>query len=147
MTDTKHSYYIVAADTLPEVFLRVSEAKELLETGDAKTVAEAVSAVGISRSAFYKYKDKITPFVDMKSGRIITFNLTLRNKPGVLSSLLSIFANSGVNILMINQSIPVGGCAAVTISAEISGMSGTPEELMERARALDGLRKIEVVAG
>lgn len=147
LTNTKPSFYLVAADTLPEVFLRVSEAKELLETGDAKTVAEAVSAVGISRSAFYKYKDKITPFVDMKSGRIITFNLTLRNKPGVLSSLLSIFANSGVNILMINQSIPVSGCAAVTISAEVSGMSGTPEELMDRARALDGLRKIEVVAG
>lgn len=147
LTDTKPSFYLVAADTLPEVFLRVSEAKELLETGDAKTVAEAVSAVGISRSAFYKYKDKITPFVDMKSGRIITFNLTLRNKPGVLSSLLSIFANSGANILMINQSIPVSGCAAVTISAEVSGMSGTPEELMDRARALNGLRKIEVVAG
>lgn len=147
LTNTKPSFYLVAADTLPEVFLRVSEAKELLETGDAKTVAEAVSAVGISRSAFYKYKDKITPFVDMKSGRIITFNLTLRNKPGVLSSLLSIFANSGANILMINQSIPVSGCAAVTISAEVSGMSGTPEELMDRARALNGLRKIEVVAG
>lgn len=147
LTGAKPSFYLVAADTLPEVFLKVSEAKELLETGDAKTVAEAVSAVGISRSAFYKYKDKITPFVDMKSGRIITFNLTLRNKPGVLSSVLSIFANSGVNILMINQSIPVSGCAAVTISAEVSGMDGTPEELMARARGLDGLRKIEVLAG
>jgi len=147
LTGAKPSFYLVAADTLPEVFLKVSEAKELLQTGDAKTVAEAVSAVGISRSAFYKYKDKITPFVDMKSGRIITFNLTLRNKPGVLSSVLSIFANSGVNILMINQSIPVSGCAAVTISAEVSGMHGTPEELMDRARKLDGLRKIEVLAG
>jgi len=147
LTGAKPSFYLVAADTLPEVFLKVSEAKELLQTGDAKTVAEAVTAVGISRSAFYKYKDKITPFVDMKSGRIITFNLTLRNKPGVLSSVLSIFANSGVNILMINQSIPVNGCAAVTISAEVSGMIGTPDELMDRARKLDGLRKIEVLAG
>lgn len=147
LSGAKPSFYIVAADTLPEVFLKVSEAKELLETGDAKTVAEAVAAAGISRSAFYKYKDKITPFLDMKSGRIITFNLTLRNKPGVLSSVLSIFANSGANILTINQSIPVSGCAAVTISAEVSGMEGTPEELVLRARKLEGLRKIEILAG
>ncbi|HHU05093.1 MAG TPA: ACT domain-containing protein [Clostridiales bacterium] len=147
LTGSKPSYYLVAADTLPEVFLKVSKAKELLETGDAKTVAEAVAAVGISRSAFYKYKDKITPFVDLKSGRIMTFNMTLRNKPGVLSSVLSIFASSGANILMINQSIPISGCAAVTISAEISGMNGTPEELMQRLRGLEGLRKVEVLAG
>ena len=147
LSGTKPGFYLVAADTLPEVFLKVSEAKELLETGDAKTVGEAVSTVGISRSAFYKYKDKIAPFLDMKSGRIITFSLTLRNKPGVLSSVLSIFANSGANILTINQSIPVSGCATVTISAEVSGMEGTPEELVLRARTLDGLRKMEILAG
>ena len=147
LTGSKPGYYLVAADTLPEVFLKVSEAKELLETGDAKTVAEAVAAVGLSRSAFYKYKDKITPFLDMKSGRIITFSLNLRNKPGVLSSVLSIFANSGANILTINQSIPVSGSAAVTISAEVSSMEFTPEELIIRAKKLDGLRKIEILAG
>ncbi len=147
LSGSKPSYYLVAADTLPEVFLKVSEAKELLETGDAKTVADAVAAVGLSRSAFYKYKDKITPFLDMKSGRIITFSLTLRNKPGVLSSVLSIFASSGANILTINQSIPVSGCAAVTISAEVSGMESTPEELMLNARGLDGVRKMEILAG
>ena len=84
LTGSKPSYYLVAADTLPEVFLKVSKAKELLETGDAKTVAEAVAAVGISRSAFYKYKDKITPFVDLKSGRIMTFNMTLQQAGGFL---------------------------------------------------------------
>lgn len=147
LSGTKPSFYLVAADTLPEVFQKVSEAKELLETGDAKTVADAVAAVGISRSAYYKYKDKITPFLDMKGGRIITFNLTLRNKPGVLSSVLSIFANSGANILTINQSIPVSGCAAVTISAEVSEMEGTPEELVLRTRKLYGVRKIEILAG
>jgi len=147
LSGSKPDYYLVAADTLPEVFRKVSEAKELLETGDAKTVADAVAAVGLSRSAFYKYKEKITPFLDMKSGRIITFSLTLRNKPGVLSSVLFIFANSGANILTINQSIPVSGSAAVTISAEVSSMEFTPEELIIRARKLDGLRKIEILAG
>ncbi len=147
LSGSKPGYYLIAADTLPEVFLKVSEAKELLETGDAKTVADAVAAVGLSRSAFYKYKDKIAPFLDMRSGRIITFSLTLRNRPGVLSSVLSIFANSGANILTINQSIPVNGCAAVTISAEVSGMESTPEELMLNARRLDGVRKMEILAG
>lgn len=102
---TKQKYYIVSADALPEVFLKVAEAKRMLQVGEAATVGEAARQVGISRSAFYKYKDAVQPFQDMKAGHIITFYALLRDNPGVLSSCLSIFAGSGANVLTINQTI------------------------------------------
>lgn len=140
-------FYIVAADALPEVFVKVAEAKRMMLTGEAPTIGEAVRLVGISRSAFYKYKDAIQPFSDMKAGRIITFYAMLRDNPGALSNVLSIFAGSGANILTINQSIPTNGCAAVTISAETSGMEETLETLITEASAVDGVIKFEVMAG
>ena len=146
-TGKKPKYYLVDGDMLPEIFLKVTEAKKLLETGEASTVAEAVSLVGISRSAFYKYKDAVSPFQDMKRGRIITFHTILRDRMGVLSTVLAIFANSGANILTINQSIPTNGCAAVTISAETSDMESSLEDLMGRVAAAAGVVRFEILAG
>ena len=107
---------------------------------------DAARAVGISRSAFYKYRDAVRPFNDMKTGRIITFYTMLKNNPGVLSDVLSIFAGSGANILTINQSIPTNGCAAVTISAETSEMQESIEEMMARALALEGVVRFDILA-
>ena len=139
-------YYIVEASALPEIFRKVAEAKRMLETGETDKVNEAAKAVGISRSAFYKYRDAVRPFNDMKTGRIITFYTMLKNNPGVLSNVLSIFAGSGANILTINQSIPTNGCAAVTISAETSEMQESIEEMMARALALDGVVRFDILA-
>ena len=113
----KKKYYLVSAEALPEVFIKVAEAKRMLQVGEADTVGEAARLVGISRSAFYKYKDAVQPFQNMRAGHIITFYALLKDIPGVLSNYLSIFANSGANILTINQTIPTNGCAGVTISA------------------------------
>ena len=107
----------------------------------------ATRAVGISRSAFYKYKDAVQPFNNMKAGRIITFYTMLKDSPGVLSNVLSIFAGSGANILTINQSIPTNGCAAVTVSAETSDMEQTLEELMALVTSVDGVVKFDILAG
>ena len=140
-------YYIVAADALPEIFIKVAEAKRMMQTGEVDTVGEATKRAGISRSAFYKYKDSVQPFNDMKSEHIITFYAMLKDKSGVLSRVLSIFASSGANILTINQSIPTNGCAAVTISAETSEMAETLEQLLADVSALDGVVKLEILAG
>ena len=96
-------YYIVEAAALPEIFRKVAEAKRMLETGETDKVNEAAKAVGISRSAFYKYRDTIAPFQNMMAGRIITFQLMLKHKAGILSEILSIFANCEANILTINR--------------------------------------------
>ena len=115
----KTKFYLVAADALPEIFLKVAEAKRM---GEVSTAGEAARQVGISRSAFYKYRDSVQPFNDMKTGRIITFYALLKDNPGVLSNVLSIFAGSGANILTINQSIPTSGVAPVTITAATENM-------------------------
>ncbi len=140
-------YYLVASEALPEIFIKVAEAKRMLQTGEADTVGAATRQVGISRSAFYKYKDAVQPFNDMKAGHIITFYAMLRDTTGVLSNVLSIFATSGANILTINQSIPTNGCAAVTISAETSEMTSMLDELISRVSAADGVVKFEILAG
>lgn len=140
-------YYIVAADALPDIFIKVAEAKRMMQTGEVDTVGAATKLVGISRSAFYKYKDAVQPFQDMKAGHIITFYALLKDNPGVLSSYLSIFANSGANILTINQTIPTNGCAGVTISAETSEMSEDLDAMIARVGAAEGVLKFEILAG
>lgn len=142
----KKKYYLVSAEALPEVFIKVAEAKRMLQVGEADTVGEAARLVGISRSAFYKYKDAVQPFQNMRAGHIITFYALLKDIPGVLSNYLSIFANSGANILTINQTIPTNGCAGVTISAETSEMVEDLEAMMARVSGAEGVLKFEVQA-
>lgn len=140
-------YYLVEAGLLPEIFLKVMEAKELLHTGECATVGEAAARVGISRSAFYKYRDGITAFQDLLGGRILTINVLLRDETGRLSELLGVFARCGANILTINQSIPVNGCATITISAETGGMTESMETLMNALLASEGVIRAEILAG
>ena len=140
-------YFIVEAEAMPEIFRKVAEAKRLLETGEETTVNGAARAVGISRSAFYKYKDSVMPFRDMTRGRIFTFNTMLRDKMGILSSVLAIFAGVGANILTINQNIPSDGVALVTISARLDHADVTPDELVVRMRETDGVVSAELLAG
>ena len=143
----KPKYYIVEASALPEVFLKVAEAKRLLSTGEANTVNEAARMTGISRSAFYKYRDAVLPFQNMMTGRIITFQLLLHDEPGVLSSILGAFASHAANILTINQTIPSGGCAAVTVTAEAMAMQEPIEVLLQQLSATLGVVKAEILAG
>lgn len=140
-------YYIVEASALPEVFLKVAEAKRLLQTGEATTVNDATRITGISRSAFYKYRDSVLPFQNMMTGRIITFQFMLQDQKGLLSSLLSIFADSRANIQTINSIIPTNGCALVTISAETTDLTIPLEELLRQLGQLPGVIKAEVLAG
>ena len=107
----------------------------------------ATRQVGISRSAFYKYKDAVRPFNDMLHGRIVTFQFLLKDEPGVLSAVLNIFAQTGGNILTINQSIPSHGCAAVTVGAETSGLRIALEELLNQALEIEGVLRCEILAG
>ena len=143
----KPKYFIVEAEKLPEVFIKVVEAKRMLELCEVSTINEAAQRVGISRSAFYKYKDAVMPFNDMMSGHIVTFQSILRDEPGVLSAILNIFAASGANILTINQSIPGNGCAAVTVGAETSGLQEPLDELLRQLNEADGVVQFEVLAG
>ena len=144
---TKPKYYIVEASALPEVFLKVAEAKRLLSTGEASTVNEATKMTAISRSAFYKYRDAVLPFQNMMTGRIITLQLLLRDEVGLLSELLDVFADPNVNILTINSIVPTNGTAVVTISADTMEINTSLDEMMHLLRTFKGVVKAEVLAG
>ncbi len=140
-------YFIVEAASMPEIFRRVAEAKRLLETGEQTTVNSAAQAVGISRSAFYKYKDAVRPFNDMLHGRIVTLQILLKDQPGILSGALNVFAGTGVNILTINQNIPSNGCAVVTLTVETSALHSSLEEVLGSVSASPGVIRCEILAG
>ena len=140
-------YYIVEASALPEVFLKVAEAKRLISTGEASTVNEATRVTGISRSAFYKYRDAVLPFQNMMAGRIITFQLLLHDQPGLLSVVLGVFADTKANLTTINSVTPSNGTAIVTITADTMDLVVQLEELLRMLRATPGVIKAEVLAG
>jgi chorismate mutase len=140
-------YFIVEAAALPEVFLKVAEAKRLIATGQASTVNEATKMTGISRSAFYKYRDSVQPFQKMNVSRVITFQFVLHDEPGVLSAILATYAQQSANILTINSITPSNGCALVTISAETTEMAVSLDELLRLLTATSGVIKAEILAG
>ena len=141
------NYYIVDKTVLPEIFLKVMEVKNLLESKKEKTVQDAVNKVGISRSAFYKYRDSVQSFQKMNVSRVITLQFLLHDEPGVLSNLLTTVARQNVNILTINSITPTNGCAIVTITAETTQTTVTLDELMRFLSQTPGVIKSEVLAG
>ncbi len=143
--DLNKNFFIVDKEILPEAILKTARAKELLIKGDALTVNEAVEAVGLSRSAFYKYKDGVFPFYQASKERIITISLILDNMSGVLSHVLTTIADTQGNILTINQGIPLQGIANVSVSIDTTGMGGTPEELLNTLGSLVGVKKVELI--
>ena len=139
-------YYVVKKKAVPEVLLKVVEAKRLLESEKVATIQDAVDAVGISRSSFYKYKDDIFPFHDNSQGRTITLSLQIEDEPGLLSDVHKVIAQFGANILTIHQSIPINGIASLSVSVQvlqttkdISGMLGE----MERQ---SGVHSVKILA-
>jgi chorismate mutase len=139
-------FFLVKAEVLPEVFLKVMEVKRLLSAGKADSVNEAVQRVGISRSAYYKYKDSLFPFYETSRGRIVTVMFVIEDFPGILSGIINCLADAKANILTINQNIPINGLADVTVSVETDRMKTSLEELMDRLGAIQGVRRHRIMA-
>ena len=140
----RERYYLVREPAVPEVLLKVVEAKHMLETGKAETIQSAVDAQGISRSSFYKYKDDIFPFHENVHGKTITLSIQLEDKPGLLSGLLGIIAQYRANILTIHQAIPVDGIAVVSISMQMLENAISVNAIIERIAAREGIRRVRV---
>ena len=135
------------ASALPEVFLKVAEAKRLLSTGEASTVNEATKMTDISRSAFYKYRDSVMPFRNMMTGRIITIQLLIHDEVGLLNKILDLFTTANANIITINSIVPTNGTAVVTISAETMDLAIPIENLMQSLVDCRGVIKVETLSG
>ncbi|RCW42603.1 ACT domain-containing protein [Paenibacillus prosopidis] len=138
-------YYVVREDILPEAIMKTIQVKEMLSRGEALTVHEAVERAGLSRSAFYKYKDGVYALNELERERIATISMDLEHRSGVLSNVLSMVASMEGNVLTMNQSIPLQGFANVVISVDISQLSGELSSLVELLRSQAGVRKASVI--
>lgn len=139
-------YVLVDATMLPDVYLRVLDAKHLLKSGKASSVGEAVQKAKISRSAYYKYKDFVFPFYEANRKQILTLYVLLEDQPGVLSNFIDAVAKAGANILTINQNIPSNGVANITVSMEIGELKSSVEQLLKKIRSKTGILKVGFVA-
>ncbi len=146
-TESRTKLFLVDGEVLPEVFSNVLKAKELLRSGKADTVNSAVNAVGISRTAFYKYKDKVFRFSEKSQERIITLHVMLRDEAGVLSEFITALYKSGANILTISQNIPVKGRAMVSVSASMRNPEESTTELLRTVKSVSGVISIEEITG
>lgn len=138
-------YFVVRRKAVPEVLLKVVEAKELLETEKVLNVQEAVDAVGISRSSFYKYKDDIFQFHDNSQGTTITLTFQMDDEPGLLSDVLKIIAAFGGNILTIHQSVPINGVASLSISIQILKKIDV-SHMIEEMENQKGMHHVKILA-
>lgn len=138
-------YFVVKKKAVPEVLLRVVEAKKILEISKDITVQEATERVGISRSSFYKYKDDIFPFHDDVKGKTVTFIIQMDDEPGILSMVLKEVADFSGNILTIHQSIPINGIATLTLSVDILPKSGDGEAMIEHIENLEGVHYLKIL--
>lgn len=140
------NYFVLKKKAVPEVLLKVVEAKRLLDSGQAESVQEATEQVGISRSSFYKYKDDIFPFHDNVKGKTITMVIQMDDEPGLLSVVLKVIADYHANILTIHQSIPINGVASLTLSVEVLQSTGDISRMVETIERQTGIHYLKILA-
>ena len=141
----KKKYFVVRERAVPEVLLKVVQAKKLLDSEKVSTVQEAAEQIGISRSSFYKYKDDIFPFQEETRGKTITFIIQMDDEPGILSVVLQTIAHFHGNILTIHQSIPINGIATLTLSVDILPGEGDAEAMIEEIESQEGIHYLKIL--
>ena len=144
--EEKTSYFVLREKAVPEVLLKVAEAKRLIDSGKAVSVQEATEAVGISRSSFYKYKDDIFPYHENMRGKTVIMVIQMDDEPGILSVVLKSIADYHANILTIHQSIPVNGIASLTVNVDVFEETGDVEEMVKVIEKIKGIHYVKIIA-
>lgn len=145
MTESK--YVLVDSKILPEVYHKVLLAKTYLAAGEAATATQAAKMVGISRSAYYKYKDSVFAYNPAADGEVVTLFASLLDNPGVLSNVMNTLYQAGVNVLSVNQNIPVDNVASVSITVRVTDLKMTFAQLLEQVRSIRGVKAVDEIKG
>ncbi|MFA5658759.1 MAG: ACT domain-containing protein [Oscillospiraceae bacterium] len=138
---------VVDSKVLPEIIIKVLDAKKMMARGEAKSSVDACKAVGISRSAYYKYRDCVFTYEEKLTRKIISLYIILKDEPGVLSSILTALYEMGANILTVNQNIPVDSVASVTVSLKLNSDSVEEYLIKQRLSELYGVVDIKLISG
>ena len=144
--EKKTSFFVLREKAVPEVLLKVVEAKRLMESGKVESVQDATERVGISRSSFYKYKDDIFPYHENAKGKTITMVIQLDDEPGLLSVVLTTIAEYHANILTIHQSIPVNGIASLSLSVDVFPNTDKVDEMKNQTASVAGIHYVKILA-
>ena len=139
-------YYIVDGSILPESFDKVIKAQKLIESGKIHQVSEAVKKVGISRGTYYKYKDLVFLPEENMTTRKALISLMLEHEQGLLSKVLVLLSDSNASVLTINQNIPIHDLASVVISFDISNLTGTIDELLDKLNHFEGISGVQLIS-
>ena len=142
----KSNYYVVREKAVPEVLLKVVEAKRLLDSGKLESVQDATEAVGISRSSFYKYKDDIFPYHEERKGKTVNMVIQMDDEPGLLSIASKSIADEKANILTIHQSVPVNGIASLTLSVDVFPESDDVDDMVKAIESVKGIHYVRIIA-
>ncbi len=145
ISDKNTGFFLVKENILPTAIKKTIRVNEMLKRGEANTINEAIATTGLSRSAYYKYKDSVFPFYEASLNKIVSISLMLDHKNGVLSNVINIISSDHANILTINQGLPLQGMANVTLSIETENMAIDLEALLDKLRVVEGVRRLEVV--
>lgn len=138
-------FYLVREDMLPDSIVKTAMVKEMLASGEAGNINEAVDRLQMARSTYYKYKEGVFPFFNADNINIINISLLLRNVSGVLSAVLNCIANLKGNVLTINQNLPLHGVAYVTLAMSIEEILLPIDDILDRLRAIDGVINAELI--
>ena len=139
-------FYLVREDVLTESMLKTTEAKKILAAGNASTIQEAAKMVGLSRSAFYKYRDTVFPFESVAKERILTLFIQLEDRKGSLATILDIVTSVKCNVLTIHQTIPVQGRANVTLSLDVTAMDVKVERFIQLLKSPDFIESVSIIS-
>lgn len=140
----KVKYYLVNSNILPSVYSKVVEAKNYLASGEAASASQAAKMAGISRSAYYKYKDAIFEYNGDNNDETVTINAKLKDNAGVLSALMNELYKAGANILSVNQSVPVNSVADVSVTVWVTEMTVTVGEMLENIKNVSGVNSAQL---
>ena len=140
----KYNFILVNSKILPPVFKGVLLAKELLDEGRATNTSQAVKMAGISRSAFYKYRDYVFKHTEIKSD-IVNLSAVLSDKAGVLSAMTTVLSENGANIVTVNQGVPVNGSATVTLTVKTDTNIVSLDDLLQKLKSVKGVISIKTV--
>ncbi len=138
----KINFYLINSNIMPDIYKKVIKAKSLLASGEAKNVAQASKMAGVSRSAYYKYKDAIFEYHGDDSSDTATINAKLKDNAGVLSSLMNELYKAGANVLSVNQSVPIHSVADVSVTVRIAEMTISKDELLKSIKEIDGVNSV-----
>lgn len=140
----KYKYLLVNQDLLPDIYSKVVFAKSLLASGEAANATQAVKMAGISRSAYYKYKDGIFEYNPQNEGEVLTLALRLKDTKGVLSAVTAELYRLGANVLSINQNVPKNGVADVSLAVYTAEMTDDVDSLIDCLNDINGVRAVDI---